>query len=269
MRLKIPSARLKFSSALTAGLLSAYVLAGCQSSASQGANAPNSAAANVAATTAQPPAAPAASPATTDGAAAPAAAASSAPHAATTTPAGESAHAADAGAGGVAVAPAADKAGDKSADPCALLTSDDIKGVQGEAVSEMKPSRRDDPNFRISQCFYATPTFTKSVSLELTQQGAGDKSVRAFWKENFARAEDKREAKNERRKKSGKPQAGPPARPVKGLGDEAYWVGTNANGTLYAFKKGSLVRISLGGAEEDAARLRKATTLARKALSRL
>lgn len=240
--------RLKFSSALTAGLLSAYVLAGCQSSASHGAgaNAPNSAAANVAGTTAQP-AAPAsvAPPATTDDATAPAAASSG-------------------------VASAADKSADKSADPCRLLTSDDIKGVQGEAVREMKPSRRDDPNFRIGQCFYATPTFTKSVSLELTQQqGAGGKSVRTFWKENFARAEDKREAKNERRKKSGKPQAGPPARPVTGLGDEAYWVGTNTNGTLYAFKQDSLVRISLGGADEDAARLRKATALARKALSRL
>lgn len=240
--------RLKLTSALTAGLISACALAGCQSSASsQGASAPNSAAVNVAGETAQPAASPAASSAATGG---------------------ESAHAAGARAGVVA-APAADKSADLSADPCALLTSDDIKGVQGEAVREMKPSRRDDPDFRISQCFYATPTFTKSVSLELTQQGAGERSVRAFWKENFARAEDKREAKNERRKKSGKPQAGPPARAVKGLGDEAYWVGTNANGTLYAFKKDSLVRISLGGAEEDAARLRKATTLARKALSRL
>jgi len=236
--------RLKFSSALTAALLSANVLAGCQSSASRGvsANAPHSAAANAASTT-PPPAASAASPAVTNDAAAPAA--------------------------GAAAATAADKSADKSADPCALLTSDDIKGVQGEAVREMKPSRRDDPDFVVSQCFYTTPTFTKSVSLELTRKGASAKSVREMWRENFARYEDKREAKNERRKKSGKPQAGPAALPVKGVGDEAYWVGTNANGTLYAFKKDSLVRISLGGAEEDAARLRKATTLARKALSRL
>ncbi len=243
--------RLNFSSALTAALLSAYLLAGCQSSASRGvsANAPNSAAA---------------SPALTNEAAG-----ASASHAATTP--GETAHAAGAGgaAAATAAAAAADKSADKSADPCGLLTSDDIKGVQGEAVREMKPSRRDDPNFVVSQCFYTTPTFTKSVSLELTQKGASAKSVREMWKENFARYEDKREAKNERRKKSGKPQAGPAARPVKGLGDEAYWVGTNANGTLYAFKKNSLVRISIGGAEEDAARLRKATTLARKALSRL
>ena len=211
---------LKLSSTLTAALLSAYLLMGCQSSASQSvsANATNSVAANAAAA-----------------------------------PAATARAAADA----------------KPFDPCPLLTSDDIKGVQGEAVSETKPSRRDDPNFRISQCFYTTPTFTKSVSLELTQRGAGDKSVREMWKENFARYENKREAKNERRKKKGKPQAGPAALPVKGIGDEAYWVGTNANGTLYAFKKDSLVRISIGGPGEDAARLRKATTLARKALSRL
>jgi hypothetical protein len=251
--------RLNFSFVLTAALLTAFTLAGCQSSASRGAsaNAQNSTATNAAGATTQPAASASAAPVAS--AATASVPPSVSPATAATT--GETAHAA--GSGGASASAA------EPVEPCALLTSDDIKGVQGEAVLEMKPSRRDDPDFRVAQCFYTTPTFTKSVSLELRQRGGGTKSVREFWKELYERAENKREVKNERRKKAGKPQAGPPARPVKGVGDEAYWIGTNANGTLYAFKKESLVRISIGGTDDDASRLRKATTLARKALARL
>ncbi len=152
---------------------------------------------------------------------------------------------------------------------CALLTSDDIKAVQGEAVKESKPSHRGGTDFAVASCFYATPTFTKSVSLEVTQKGTSSRSVREFWKANFAAALDKREQKNERRKKQGKPQAGEPAQPVSGIGDEAYWISTNANSTLYAFKNDTLVRISIGGADKEEARMKKIKTLAERALARL
>jgi hypothetical protein len=154
-------------------------------------------------------------------------------------------------------------------DVCALLTSDDIKAVQGEAVRESKPGRRSGTDFAVNSCFYATPTFTKSVSLEVTQKGTSTQSVREFWKANFAAALDKREQKNERRKKQGKPQAGEPARPVSGIGDEAYWISTNANSTLYAFKKDALVRISIGGTDKEEDRMKKIRTLAERALARL
>jgi Protein of unknown function (DUF3558) len=153
-------------------------------------------------------------------------------------------------------------------DACALLTSDEVKSVQGEAVLEAKPNRRTDSPFAVSQCFYMTPSFTKSVSLEVTQRGASQQSVHDFWKANFERAEDKRE-KNERRNLKDKPLAGEPATPLKGIGDEAYWVSTNANSTLYAFKKETLIRISIGGTEPEEARMKKIKTLAQKALARL
>ncbi|HEV2802364.1 MAG TPA: hypothetical protein VGW12_17965 [Pyrinomonadaceae bacterium] len=154
-------------------------------------------------------------------------------------------------------------------DVCALLTSDDIKDVQGEAVRESKPSRRAGTEFAVSSCFYTTPTFTKSVSLEVTQKGTSTQSVRDFWKANFAAASDKRERKNERRKKQNKPLAGEPARPLEGIGDEAYWVSTNANSTLYAFKKDALIRISIGGTDNEETRMKKMKTLAERALARL
>jgi hypothetical protein len=169
-----------------------------------------------------------------------------------------------AGAANTAAAPNA-----KAFDACALLTSDDIKAVQGEAVRESKPSHRGGTDFAVASCFYATPTFTKSVSLEVTQKGTSAQSVREFWKANFAAALDKREKKNERRKKQGKPQAGEPAQPVSGIGDEAYWISTNANSTLYAFKNDTLVRISIGGADKEEERMKKIKTLAERALSRL
>ncbi|HLL74917.1 MAG TPA: hypothetical protein VK421_06595, partial [Pyrinomonadaceae bacterium] len=185
------------------------------------------------------------------------------------TPAAQ-ADAAPQGAQANAALPAeAGAASPKRTDPCALLTADDIKSVQGEAATQIKPSRQEGAEFSVSQCFYQTPTFTKSVSLELTERGASRKSVREFWKERVAGYEERREAKNERREKSGKPLAGPASTPVKGVGDEAYWIGTSANGTLYAFKKDALVRVSIGGPDKEAERLRKVKALAQKALARL
>ncbi|HEY1402706.1 MAG TPA: hypothetical protein VGB05_01125 [Pyrinomonadaceae bacterium] len=170
-----------------------------------------------------------------------------------------------------AAAPAANTAAPQANafDACALLTSDDIKAVQGEAVKESKPARRGGTDFAVASCFYTTPTFIKSVSLEVTQKGASSQSVREFWKANFAAALDKREQKNERRKKQGKPQAGEPAQPVAGIGDEAYWISTNANSTLYAFKNDTLIRISIGGTDKEEERMKKIKTLAERALARL
>lgn len=242
MRSKPPSARSWFAPLVAAACLLA--LAGCGAADTRSANNSNGrAASQINAPTAATPATPVASP-------------SVAPST------GQQ-------AGVAAASQSAPPAASKSSDPCALLTSDDIKSVQGESAAQIKPGRQEGAEFSVSQCFYQTPTFTKSVSLELTERGASRKSVREFWRERVATYEERRGAKNERREKSGKPLAGPAATPVRGVGDEAYWVGTSANGTLYAFKKDALLRVSIGGPDKDAERLRKVKTLAQKALARL
>jgi hypothetical protein len=53
------------------------------------------------------------------------------------------------------------------------------------------------------------------------------------------------------------------------LGDEAYWASSRVNGTLYARKGDSFVRVSIGGSDDDATRQRKAKALAGRALARL
>ncbi len=185
------------------------------------------------------------------------------------------------GAGGTTTA----NASAKDVDACALLTSDDIKSVQGEAVKESKPSRRDDQSLRVSQCFFTTATFNKSVSLEVTTSADGH-SARRFWDERFARAREeagKGEKEREREKKERERDAdkkkegargeedeeGAPPAAVRGIGDEAYWAASRVNGTLYARKGDSFVRVSVGGNDPDAERLRKAKALAQKALARL
>jgi hypothetical protein len=169
-------------------------------------------------------------------------------------------------------------------DACELLTADEIKAVQGEASKETKSSQREDGSFAIAQCFYTTPTFTKSVSLELTQaQTGGKESPREFWEEHFTRAakegaerehgrdkdKDKDKAKDKAQPRSEEEEEGAPPERIRGLGDEAYWVNSRVSGALYVLKGNRFIRISLGGADTDANRQQKAKTLAQKALARL
>ena len=163
-------------------------------------------------------------------------------------------------------------------DACALLTSDDVKTVQGEEVKETKPSQRSDSSFAIAQCFYTTPTFTKSISLEVTQAAPGSKtSPRDFWRENFTRAAERdkeREKDKDKDKARGghggeEEEEGAPPQRITGLGDEAYWINSRVSGALYVLKGDRFIRLSLGGTDTDAVRQKKAKTLAQKALSRL
>ena len=88
-------------------------------------------------------------------------------------------------------------AGANAFDVCALLTSDDIKAVQGEAVKESKPSRRDGTAFDVASCFYTTQTFTKSVSLEVTRRGTSPQSVHEFWEERVEKSGEEGERERE------------------------------------------------------------------------
>ena len=53
-------------------------------------------------------------------------------------------------------------------DVCNLLTSDDLKEVQGEAYKEAQRSDRLDGEFIVAQCYYALPTTVNSVVVSVT-----------------------------------------------------------------------------------------------------
>jgi len=62
---------------------------------------------------------------------------------------------------------------------------------------------------------------------------------------------------------------GSEARPISGLGEEAYWVGNPVAGALYVLQGGVFLRISVGGVREESARIEKSKVLARAAVKRL
>jgi len=147
-------------------------------------------------------------------------------------------------------------------DTCALIEASEIEAVQGVPVQQSTPSNRDFDGLNIAQCFYtvisADGSKNLSVHLEVTRDapaasagGALDK----MWKEKFQQAKEK--------KKFEKP------RPVAGFGEEAFWLGNNKMGALYVLNKNRMVRVSVGGPDEEGSKIEKSKKLAEKALKRL
>ncbi|SRR6266436_847535 len=138
---------------------------------------------------------------------------------------------------------------------CALLSFAEIAAVQGEEPVRTKPSTSDAPGLALERCFFELPTFPKSISLEVTR----GPRVRELWKDSF----------HERGKREEEEKEKPPPERVRGLGEEAFWVGDPRLGGLYVLRKDAMLRLAVGGPEAVAGKLRKLKPLARKALSRL
>jgi hypothetical protein len=174
-----------------------------------------------------------------------------------------------------ATPPAPAAAANPDAAACKLLTSEDVQAVQGEGLKSTKGSDSTSGALAVSQCFYETANFTNSISLTLTRQNGDAKGEgpREFWKKNFGGEKEKERDKEEREKKEGgarveEEEGVPPAR-VKGVGDEAYWVGNSKVGTLYVLKGNRFLRISVGGADAREKKMEKSKTLAQRALKRV
>ena len=108
-------------------------------------------------------------------------------------------------------------------DACALLTSKEIEGVQGEALKETKLSGQATGGFLMSQCFFTMPTFTNSVSLLVAQRGEGSdaKDPKEFFRERF---DEKRAGESERerdKKKGEEEEEGTPPQKIPGIGDRS------------------------------------------------
>ena len=168
-------------------------------------------------------------------------------------------------------------------DPCSLLTSNEIKLVQGEAFANAMRSDRQDGDFIVGQCYYALPTSVNSVVVNVTtaKDTAGAPNPRDFWEGTFGKEagegndqdkkrekeKPKKAAAGERREEEGEEAAKPEK--VNGLGDEAFWIGSRVGGALYVLKKDLFFRISVGGAGDEKAKLNKSKTLAQNVLKRL
>jgi hypothetical protein len=146
-------------------------------------------------------------------------------------------------------------------DACPLITAAEIEAVQGAPVTATKGSSPRRPTLDVAQCFYTVATFSKSVSLEVARRDPKASpwdTPRARFKKLFHRAASD----------TGEEDARPP-RPVPGVGDEAFWMGNAVTGGLYVLKDDAYLRISVGGSDDEPAKIEKAARLAREALARL
>jgi hypothetical protein len=160
----------------------------------------------------------------------------------------------------------------KAADPCKLLTSTDIQAIQGDPVQETKPSTQSGGGIVMSQCFFRTAAPSKSVSVTVASRGTV--SPRVFWQKQFHSDNPESGEKDKGKAASGHKNAKEEeesARPrtIKGVGEQAYWVGSPMVGVLYVLKRDTFLRISVGGIREESARIEKSVALARLALKRL
>jgi hypothetical protein len=146
--------------------------------------------------------------------------------------------------------------GQNKFDVCALLTAAEIEAVQDDQVTAIKASEPSRSGFVVSQCFYTAATFAKSVSLQVTRPDPkrviGD-GPRADWKRIF----------RQQQQRADKPL------PVRGLGNEAFWVGDQVVGAIYVLEGDAYFRLSIGGWPEESVRMRKTRELALKVLERL
>jgi len=162
-------------------------------------------------------------------------------------------------------------------DACSLITSDEVQKIEGSPVKDVKPSANSDGSFRISQCFYTTETFAQSVSLAVTERDpASDKArdPKAFWKDTFGRyasSVKEQEGDEEKKKSLGEKEEerGAPPKKIEGVGDDAWWSANRMGGAIYVLKDNVFIRISVGGADKEEAKIERSKALAAKALSRL
>jgi hypothetical protein len=183
---------------------------------------------------------------------------------------------------------------------CRMLSSEDVREVQGEAPQDAQGSEHLAGGLSMSQCFYRLPTFSKSINVELirTAEGSSADALKQFWRQRFhpdavearehererkEEGERERERELKRERESGQVREGghkekekegdeeDESRPqrVAGLGEEAYWSGNQITAALSVLGKNAVVRISVGGPEGQDEKIRKASALARKLLKQL
>jgi len=136
---------------------------------------------------------------------------------------------------------------------CELLSKDEVRAVQGEAFTRTQLTTSENR----SQCFYELPMFVNSVSADLVRDG------RELWDRMFEAGE----RGGRKGEEEDEPKA-PPKR-IRGVGDEAFWVGSRNAGSLYVRRRNAVVRISVGGKGTDEEKVERSKQLAAKALRRL
>jgi len=143
-----------------------------------------------------------------------------------------------------------------------LLTAEEMASIQGQPYQEAKPSVQSHDGFTVSQCYFALPTPSDSVVLNLTQATAANApALRQQWDEMFRGARSRTE--------KGKQGESSPPRNIPGLGEQAYWKGIAVGGALHVLFGQTHLRISVGGPGDTDVKIGKSEALAKFILKRL
>ena len=148
---------------------------------------------------------------------------------------------------------------------CTLLTPEEIAAVQGEPFKSTKASTGPATGMSVSQCYFELPNTVNSVVLTVTRkaESAGARDPKENWEEIFHREHP---AEREEKEREGESKQ---AQKIEGLGDEAFWTGTRVGGALYVLKGNAYIRISVGGAGDQAEKTKRSKALAEAVLKRL
>ena len=156
-------------------------------------------------------------------------------------------------------------------DACTLLTKEEVQAVQGEPFKESIKSGKTGLGLSVSQCYFQLPQAVNSIVVTLTKKadGPGARDPEESWKEMFHREKASEEKEERSAKKEEREEGEKEPEKIEGIGDEAFWTGNRVGGALYVLKGNSFIRISVGGAGDQADKTRKSKILAQHILGRL
>lgn len=160
-------------------------------------------------------------------------------------------------------ASASGEPGPGAIDACSLLTPQEVESIIGEPVTNAQPSAKSESGLDVSQCYVGVTTAVNSISLVVIQKGTGPgmRDPKGVWEETFEKEHADEEAEEGRERK--KPEK------IEQLGDAAYWIASPIGSALYVLKVNTSIRISVGGAADQAAKLERSKAIARLVLPRL
>jgi hypothetical protein len=147
-----------------------------------------------------------------------------------------------------------------AADACTLLKKEEVQAVQGEPFKDTKPSQKIAAGLSISQCYFELPTAVNSIVLSVTRKAESGGDPKQSWREMFHRETASRKKEEEEEKE---PQR------IDGIGEEAFWTGNRVGGALFVLKGNCYIRISVGGAGDQAQKIEKSKAVAESVLKRL
>lgn len=167
---------------------------------------------------------------------------------------------------------------EESFDACALIADEEMISVQKDQIKKKTNSSKVSGALLVSQCFYEMNDYPKSISFQITQPSANaavKADIREIWEKQYKRepeADNDREEEQERdkdKKDSGKKETESSRLNVPNLGDEALHVGNRLSESLYVLKGNNILRIGIGGTDNEKVRFEKLKKLAEYALKRL